>query len=383
MKRYLFYVSCLLAFNSCVKSIDLSSGDRKVVVECILGDEAPQTLRLSLSTGPSGIGPEALEEAEATLIDVTEQKTIGVFNKAEDDYWLLDYAAIPEHKYRLEVEVPGYGATIRAEDTLPPAVDIIYERWPFDRLEETIGDKEFFESYFYHDFEIPESWLDPSTPILSLYGYHDIKSVFYQSASIPEHTLIRGFVFDDISGVYRMAESLCTDSPGTDMSNLNGDVYEARQKYIPANIFSSATEVFSREEARGLLVLNPRVDGYPCHRRFLKIEKEKALLQPYFTISGDFRDGLRSFGFFPDHGGQRIPFREGQDYLMFYALSDKYNAYLNDAFLSRQATDDLASLLYRGSSFSNIEGGVGILGSYSSQRVPIDMDFTTWELYDY
>lgn len=381
MKHFLVYANCLLAFCACEKIVDLSAGDRQVVVECILEDKAPQTLRLSLTTGPSGIGPETLDAAVATLTDLTEQKTAGMFKRADDGLWLLDYAAIPEHKYRLEVEVPGYGTTVWAEDTMPPEVDIVYERWPFDRLEGTVEDIE----YFYHDFDIPESWNSPESPFLSLYGNHDIKSVFYLSSSLPEHTLIQGFVFDENARNYRVAESLCTDSPGTDLCNLNGAVYVAKQWYIP-HFSSSASRVFTREDATGLLLLNPKVDGNSCHQRFLKIEKEKALLQPYFTISGDFREGNLGFGYFPPKWNvkeRNAPFSEGFDYLLFCALSENYNAYLNDATISGRQSDDLASLLYRGSSYFNIEGGVGIFGSFSSQMIPIDMDYTTWELYDY
>ena len=376
---------CLLAVTACVKSIDLTTGDRLVAVECILTDVAPQTLRLSLTTGPTGIEEEALDGAVATLMDLTEQKKAGVFKKADDGLWHLDYAAIPEHKYRLEVEVPGYGATVWAEDTLPPAVNIVYERWPFDRLEETIEDKEFFKEYFYHDFEIPESWSEPRLPFLSLYGHHDVKSIFYQSSSLPEHSIIQGFVKDEKSGLFQLAESLCTDSPGVDNCNLNGSVYKSKRRWYPP-IFSSASEVFSREEAIGLGIINPRVDGYNCHRRFLRIEREKALSQVYFTISGDFREGLLGFGFFPPEGDwqeeHNSPFNDQFDYLLFSALSDNYNAYLNSAF-NYQNLEDLTSVYNRHLVYSNINDGVGIFGSFSSQIVPIDTMYSTWELYDF
>lgn len=364
MRNIIAYLGCLLAVAACVKSIDLTTGDRLVAVECILADVAPQTLRLGLTTGPTGIEEEALAGAVATLTDLTEQKTVGVFTRADDGLWHLDYAAIPEHKYRLEVEVPGYGATVWAEDTLPPAVNIVYERWPFDRLEETVEDKEFFKEYFYHDFEIPESWENiTGKPII-----HDITSVFYKSASIPTHTLIQGFVYDETAGKYRLSESLCTDSPGVENCNLDGRIYESKRW-------------LRMEEEHALRVLNPRVDGFYCHNRFLKIEKKKALSQEYFTVSGDFREPLSGFGLF---GGQRyIPFKESDNYLLFSAISDNFNAYLNDALSSHLKSEDLTSLYLRENTFSNIKGGVGIFGSVSSQKVPIDMNYTLWELYGF
>lgn len=385
MKTILTYLGCLLAVTACVKSIDLTTGDRLVAVECILADVAPQTLRLSLTTGPTGIEEEALEGAVATLTDLTEQKTVGVFTRADDGLWHLDYAAIPEHKYRLEVEVPGYGATVWAEDTLPPAVNIVYERWPFDRLEETVEDKEFFKEYFYHDFEIPESWRDPMNPFIVLYAQRDIKSVFYKSSSLPEHTLIRGFVKDENTGMHRLSESLCTDSPGVDNSNLDGKLYQAKQLYISSR-FDINSGAVTREEARGAVRINPRVDGLNCHKRYLKMERRKALSQEYFTVSGDFREGLLGFGFFPPEGdwqeGHNSPFNDQFDYLLFSALSDNYNAFLNSAN-NYQNLEDLTSVYNRHLVFFNIYNGVGIFGSITSQIVPIDMVYSTWELYDY
>ena len=370
MRNVIAIASCLLTVTACVKSIDLTTGDRLVAVECILADVAPQTLRLSLTTGPTGIEEEALEGAVATLKDLTEQKTAGVFTRADDGLWHLDYAAIPEHKYRLEVEVPGYGATVWAEDTMPPAVDIYYERHSDPVPESTISDKDSFRELFCHYVEVNPFLTNEADGM-----YFLVQSVFYKNATLPEHTLIQGFVYDPDKDAYRVAEKLCADTPGIDNCNLDGSVYESPQMVIRINakLWSSDT----RDFVIGLekLLLNPNVDGYSCHSRYLKIEREKALSRQYFTISGDFREDRQGFD-------RDIPWTWGDDYLLFQSLSEHYNAYLDDAISYSKKSDDLASLYLRNSCYSNIKGGVGILGAISTQKVPIDMAYSVWDVTD-
>ena len=78
-----------------------------VVVECVLTQQPVQTLRLSFTKGAAMDEAPALTEAEAVLIDLTEGKTAGRFEKQDDGTWALDYTPIPEHSYRLEIDVPG------------------------------------------------------------------------------------------------------------------------------------------------------------------------------------------------------------------------------------------------------------------------------------
>lgn len=391
MRNIIAYLGCLLAVTACVKSIDLTTGDRLVAVECILADVAPQTLRLGLTTGPTGIEEEALAGAVATLTDLTEQKTAGVFTRADDGLWHLDYAAIPEHKYRLEVEVPGYGTTVWAEDTMPPAVDIYYERHYNSMLGSSVSDKDSFRLLFCRYVEAPLS-MRPDDTVDGV--YYPIQSVFYSSDSLPEHTLIHGFVYDSNQDVYRAAEMLCADTPGIDNCNLDGNVYKSPQRVmrmIPNPLSSESLKAFF--EGLKKMLLNPKVDGYNCHSRYLKIEREQALSQSFFTISGDFREDQRGFGRYPSDFGRssseyidtevyEIPWTRGYDYLLFQALSENYNTYLNDAISSSKKSDNLASLYMRESCYTNIEGGVGLFGAVSTQKVPIDMVYSLWELTD-
>ena len=112
----------LLALTGCVRDVVLDAGERpKVVVECVLTDSSPQELWLSFTKGASLAEAPELTEASARLIDLTNNYPAGEFRHRNDGIWVLDYAAEPEHNYRLEVEVPGY-ELVWAEQTMPERV---------------------------------------------------------------------------------------------------------------------------------------------------------------------------------------------------------------------------------------------------------------------
>ena len=108
-RKLLFPLAALPAlFCSCAKEIVMDAGDEPlVVVECVLTQQPVQTLRLSFTKSVSMSEAPTLLEADAVLIDLTEGKTAGNFERQADGTWALDYAAVPEHTYRLEVDVPG------------------------------------------------------------------------------------------------------------------------------------------------------------------------------------------------------------------------------------------------------------------------------------
>lgn len=346
----------LPVLSACVQQVELVVGDRQVVVDCILSEAPQQTLYLSWTDGKTGVGPEALEGAVATLTDLTESQLAGEFEHNSEGCWTLDYAAIPEHDYRLEVEVPGYGI-VRAEDTMPPAVDVSYARGHFEQL--TVKNPDYF---------VVQNYYNPDQDFSSWY-YHpwEIFSVFYQSASLPIHLLIRGFVYDEQKGSHRLSEMLCSDSPGVLNQNLSGTIYGVAGSLEdgddPVNPF------------------NPLLEGRSCHNQYLRIERERAQQQEYFTISGDFRMPKRGFGYFIEGVNTSpmfVPMSETDDYLLFTALSNNYSRYLDEAALLRRRSESmlLSDRYVRSDLFSNIEGGVGIFGASTAQKLPIDQYYS-------
>ncbi len=287
---------------------------------------------LSLTSGETGIGLDALKDAVATLVDLTAGSTAGQFVLGDDGVWTLDYAAIPEHSYRLEIDVPGYGM-VRAEDTMPSAVSASYFLFPPLNCDST---------YFFHRVVLPAGL--PEEEI-----YVKMAGIFYQTTSIPDHLLVEGYVYDREEGAYNLCRTLCTDCPGVVGTNLRGDVYKS--ELLEYDGWSSK--------------VNPLLDGVSNYIHYLKIEKTKALVQEYFTIWGS-------------------PFRElydhkNPDYLLFYSLSENYNAYIDNATSRLQGYTDLATLFSRDSSFSNVERGLGIFASFTYESLPVYYSEVWWE----
>ena len=113
-----------LALAGCVRDVVLDAGEKpRVVVECVLTESSPQELRLSFTKGASLAEAPELTEATARLTDLTDDYPAGEFRRREDGVWVLDYAAVPRHSYRLEVEVPGYDL-VWAEQTMPEGITV-------------------------------------------------------------------------------------------------------------------------------------------------------------------------------------------------------------------------------------------------------------------
>lgn len=342
--------------SACVKQVDLVTGDRQLVVDCILSESAQQILYLSWTNGRTGVNPEALDGAVATLTDLTESRKAGTFVPGPEGTWTLGYAAIPEHSYRLEVEVPGYG-TVSAEDTMPPTVDVSYARGKFHKLD--VENPEYFL--------IPDFHLDPEDLILGpsrdYYERNEIRSVFYQSASLPDNLLIQGYVFDEQTEKHKLSEMLCTDSPGVLNYNLNGIIYALKEKGAG-------------------VILNPALTGCSCHEIYLRLDKKEAQQQEYFTVSGDFREDRYGFGVFPKAVDKElptfVPMSATDDYLLFSSLSEAYCRYFDEVALLRRRWDSnlLSDRYIREAVFSNISGGVGIFGSSTSQILPVAQLYT-------
>ena len=333
--KYSAFILVLFFLSGCVKTVDLTTGERKVVVECILSEESQQTMLLSLTNGVTGIGPEALDRAVATLIDLTAGSTVGQFVLGEDGVWTLDYVAIPEHSYRLEIDVPGYG-TVRAEDTMPSKVNVSFFLSPPKNGDST---------YFYHCVHIPA---DIQSGQSAKDYYVPVRQVFFRTESLPDQTLIEGLVFSGEKDVYNRCKMLCTDCTGLVGTNISGGVYESK--------------IVVRKE--GLYKINPLLDGASLYIGYLRIDKAKSIEQEYFSVAGnDFQDYILS------------------NYLKFYSLSDNYSAFIDGGFSKHKDNSDLAALFGRESSFSNIEGGVGIFASATSEILPIVIKETLWEVY--
>ena len=308
---FLFLLLFLPLFGGCMRDVVLDAGERpKVVVECVLTDSSPQELRLSFTKGASLAEAPELTEATARLIDLTNNYPVGEFRRRDDGIWALDYAAMPRHSYRLEVEVPGYDL-VWAEQTMP-------ERIVVERIEE--------------ELPLPPTWSSANPfPVVS-----------YRIINANTPVWIYGILDYGPDKDEMYVERLCTDYPDVDIFNLTGDSYAPKIVHLGGSTY---------------IATYGSLYGELLHRRFLRIPNVSS--EQSFYVSGDFPGvyGLDDIFVFP-----------GRMYVWFSSFSQDYDRYLKQAFATVNAgvTTDLSSIFVRDNFYSNIHGGIGILGTCSS-----------------
>ena len=309
-----------LALTGCVRDVALDAGERpKVVVECVLTDSSPQELRLSFTKGASLTEAPELTEATARLLDLTNNYPAGEFRRRDDGIWVLDYAAEPQHNYRLEVEVPEY-ELVWAEQTMPVENDI---------------------SCFSYAHYATSSYIP---------FYENLVGTEYYYKKLRYNTWIYGMNYDEQTGIHKMAELICTDCERVDNFNLTGDTY------IPE---TSDTDFYGRELPSELY---PYLSGAGLHRNYLRLKKNDLEKEERFLISGDFSGPYYSYRY---PGEQPRELYENEGYIVFMAVSDDYDRYLKEAigYTSRMESSDLTATFRRENIFTNIHGGVGIFGA--------------------
>lgn len=329
-------LALIFLLTSCVREVILDAGERsQVVVECVLTNDETQELHLNFTKGASKTVAEPLTEAAATLIDLTSGMTVGDFDKASGDLWTLDYSPVSNHRYRLEVQVPGYDL-IYAEDVMPELVDIYAQT---------------------RELTWASSWI-PSFAIAS--GF---KGTIFSIISIPEFTLIYGMNYNPMTGGHELADEIFTNVPIVDNFNLTGEVY------MP-ELFKAASDRYDIEAAYIDL------KGVHKHKQYLLIEKQHILdliaahekenegLPYEFMVYGSFiGDWYHYFGNIP-----REPYPT-EGYLVFLSLSGNYKEYLRDAmhFLQIKESTDMSAIYLRDNIYTNIVGGVGIFAAQAKQ----------------
>ncbi len=322
----LFILAAGLA-GSCAREIIMDAKEKPLLaVECVLTEDTVQILRLNLSKGASQSEALPISEAEAVLTDLTMNTPVGKFERQDDMTWTLDYQAIPEHSYRLEVRVPGYDL-VWAEQTMPlecRAMSTFYADW---------------SSSAYHTYS---SHVNGSLILLT---------------HTPLSTWIRALNYNPETGNREIAEHICTDAPYVDNFNLAGGVY------APPVIMDIPTDKY----------LYANLDGYSLHKRFLRLDTDKVLeaevLQVGISISGSFTGEYFNNGT-SVKPADRTP-REDEGIVIVSIVSDDYDLYLRDAIKYQQLSEssDLSSVYLNENVYSNIHGGLGIFGAKTEKVV--------------
>lgn len=321
----------LMIASSCTQEITLDAGERAVVVECILSCDSVQTMKLFYSHAKDGnMASVPITEAEVSLFDETMNQIAGDFQYTVGG-WTLDYAAVPEHSYRLDIDVKGH-EHISAQQTMPKLANL---NWG-------IGWGSPFSNY----------------PEVQKYGdmFH---GTCYGINALPAKTWIYAVCYDEKTGETHVADEICSDFPYLDNFNLTGETY------VPPIVeFGTLVGAYP-------LKVCSYLTGAPLYKRYLRtnadlVDPEKSKYQ-VFIVSGSF--------YYYDNPNRAQPLgSKGGVY--FTTVSDDYDRYLLEAvyYQQQQESDDMATIYKRDNIFSNINGGIGIFGAKTEYRSDWVMD---------
>lgn len=364
--------------SSCVREVVLDAGERpQVVVECVLTNDETQELRLNFTKGASKAEAEPLNEAVATLTDLTEGKIVGEFVRSTGDLWTLGYSSVPDHGYRIEIQVPGYDL-IFAEDTMPQLPEIT-ERHRGEPKVEIDQDNPWSSTPILVQYDgymalTEEEREEGAVKYLTeKYGYHELWGSYYYIKSAPDAFLIYGMNYNEATGQHEMAGSICTDHPSAESFNLTGDIYQP--------------EIYVLEETRHF-VLHHKLQGASLYDKFLCIPAGAEKVEKYFILSGSFTGKWYDVNNSIEE--DREPY-EDEGYLVLMAISDNYRHYLREAchFIDIKESTDMSAIYLRDNIYSNIKGGAGIFAAsvsdelqWANRYTEISSDYYKMEIGD-
>ena len=360
MKRFFILIATLslVCLTSCVRDVVLDAGENpQVVVDCFLSNDDVQKLYICFTKGVSRDEADPLTEAVATLIDLTESKTVGQFVKGEEkNLWTLDYSALPQHHYRLEVQVPGYDL-IYAEDTMPESVHVYSSTQPYLTIQGGIILRPTDNFYF--------------------------AGTAFNFVDLPKYTLIYGMNYNPQTGRHEIADEIFTNLPFVDNFNITNEVY------VPEIVKCEDLDV-SCDAVRSLYV---ELKGVPKHKQYLLLNKEELsdylfqfinYFEPFqfyylpFQVFGSFTGDWFWDTIYNDLYYVKKPLPT-EGYLVFESLSDNYLAYIRDAihFMQMKESSDMSSIYLRDNLYTNVVGGLGIFAASSKQIQQCANKFST------
>lgn len=358
----------MLALSSCVRDVIMDAEERPtVVVECILTNRAMQELHLNFTKGASKTVAEPLTEAAATLIDLTSGMTVGEFDKASGDLWTLDYSPVSNHRYRLEVQVPGYDL-IYAEDTMPDSLYVYSYTWSENLLDNLWG---------------------PPAPSFSDNSF--CGGTLFSFGSLPKYTLIYGMNYNPQTGKHEIADEIFTNLPVVDNFNITSEVYVPEIVKWEEDLYVSCDAVKA---------LYADLKGAPKHKQYLLLNKEE-LSDYLFQFVDQEKDKYSSYSVIYDfmvfgsftgdwywrRSSQQQDFGNPlptEGYLVFESLSDNYLAYIRDAIhiMQLKESTDMSTIYLRDNLYTNVVGGLGIFAASSKQIQQCANKFRTGILED-
>ena len=328
----------LLVCSSCVREIVMDAGEKPmVVVECVISNTAPQTLHLRYTKGASKKDYEVVTEAEAVLHDLTDGTQAGRFVKAEDGVWTLDYEAVDEHDYRLEVNVPGY-ETITAEQTMPVRPKVRARR-------------------ICHG--------SPFIGVHSPHGEWDMACNYSIYEGVSGSLWIYAMNYNKRGECRELAAYICS-SPIPDSFNSTDILYTP---VIDTVLYTYQVTNNGFPASAGIY---HELRGCKMHDRYLRFEKNPGIVM----VSGTF-EGFYPVEFVSEesedvlNGGVITNPSDDQGYLVFASVSHEYDKYHTETlfFQELQESFKLTDIYFRENVYTNINGGLGIFGAKAETKM--------------
>lgn len=373
MNRVGAALSVLLSVSapvSCVRDVVMDADEKpQVVVSCIIDDGPEQVLNLSFTKGASKSEAPRLTEAVAVLYDGEEK--VGEFQRHRGNEWTLDYSAVPDHTYRLEVLVPGYDP-IHAEQQMPPKPAPI-KCMAYTHFEGWIEPWQGWEPGGNHFFE-PWNRLDHAWPEDEPYPMYETFYVLFESSS---SAWIAAMNYNPESGRHEIAESICTDAvPGEPDTAAGQEVYVPLQTDVPNPYkLKEVQPPYDKDSFYNahLMELYPSLTGKPCYKRFFRLPENKPqVFMISGELSGDYCTGLAGkWGYAGEDTGDK-------GYILCVTPSTDYERYLHEAyyFMDIQQSTDLSTIYLRDNIYTNISGGLGIFGAQFIRKYPWAATYT-------
>lgn len=356
---------------SCSKTFVMDADERPtVVVDYIMTNNPVQYMHLRLTKGASKGTFPVVAEANARLVDLSMNETeAGVFNKSEDGEWTMEYAAIPNHRYRLEVDVPGYDL-ITAEQTMPENKTIAQVCYSY----EAAG----------------SFWIQVTDPAFNAGFYDKWNSSSRYFIGLNNSTWVYGINYNEKTGSREIADKICISMiKGCDSFSITDEVYDTPVENTEFHFWSTGydfegnyTEYMTTAKAG----LYHDLNGMPIYNRYIRISKDEILKEYgpqglesgfYVGVSGDFKGEMPleierngGYGSFRNNGIIDTP-GDRQFYLVFATVSDEYDHYHEEAlrFMDLQKSSDMTTIYLRNNMYTNISGGLGLFGAKNEVKL--------------
>lgn len=344
--RYRNILSLIFIFvfpTSCSRETFLDAKNTPmIVVECILTNKPVQELRLSLVDGKGKSESSMIVHPEIKLTDITMSTVVGHFEQSGPEYWTLEYMPSAGHKYHLDIEIDGYDQ-IFADDLMP--------EFNVQTTHITSREQAFEQNNDWNEI-IDDCYCpkDNAEEYESFYnGHYIFPGYYYKAPSLPDFCIV---YFVQKSNEAMVKSGICSDYGDIIGLNISDERYDNSE-----TDFGRTFGIRDQKNSDAVFEISyyPTLQGLPMYKDFLLIRRNLNLSRKWFTVSGYPKKTSRN--------------------LVFCALSENYYKYLIDA-LSEISDNhaDLSSIYLRESSFSNINGGLGIFGTSWSQKVEWSLD---------